>query len=402
ERERRPDDGRLSPHHLAPVEERVDAPTHELDEEAEAEEAEDDGGDARQVVDGAADQPRVPGVGRGVLVQEDRGDHAHWDDGRRHQEHEEDRAEDGGEDATGGHPVARGVREELPAQLGKAVDEDVDEDEGEAAQDHDHARAAQGREGDGAFAVALGLDHAEPPSFARRRRTYQPLSPLKAMVRPSKRTPSTKSTVQCGPPTTTSPISAAMVAGTVRTGKVGSQERMAAFPEAISTIIVSPMARPKPRTIAAKMPGEAAGRTTDQAVRVRDAPRAKAASRYLCGTAVSASSLRVKITGTMVRPMPIPATMVLSRYCRPKRSCRCVARTMSTKNPSTTEGMPARSSTAGLTISRTRRGASSEVKTAPSTATGTAKIKAISATLKVPTSRGRRLYLGTFETGCHA
>src|SRR5690606_17807435 len=381
---------------------RVDSAADELDEEAQTEEAEDDGGGPGKVVGRATDQPRVPGVGPSVLVQEDRGDHTHRYHRDGHEQHEEHRAEDGGEDPAGGHAVARRLGEEFPGELRKPVDEDVDEDQGEAAQDHHHARAAQRGEGDGALAVALRLDHDVPPSRCLSLLTYQPLRPLKPMVSRSSRTPSTKSTVQCGPPTTTSPISAAMVAGTVRTGKVGSQERMAAFPEAISTIIVSPMARPKPRTIAAKMPGEAAGRTTDQAVRVRDAPRAKAASRYLCGTAVSASSLRVKITGTMVRPRPIPATMVLSRYCRPKRSCRCVARTMSTKNPSTTEGMPARSSTAGLTISRTRRGASSEVKTAPSTATGTAKIKAISATLKVPTSRGRRLYLGTFETGCHA
>ena len=54
---------------------------------------------------------------------------------------------------------------------------------------------------------------------------------------------------------------------------------MAALPETIRTIIVSPIARPKPRIIAAPMPGIAAGKTTRSAVCVFDAPRASEASR---------------------------------------------------------------------------------------------------------------------------
>jgi hypothetical protein len=54
---------------------------------------------------------------------------------------------------------------------------------------------------------------------------------------------------------------------------------MAALPEAIRTIIVSPMARPKPSTHPARMPGAAAGRTTFQAVSQGVAPSASEASR---------------------------------------------------------------------------------------------------------------------------
>ncbi len=54
---------------------------------------------------------------------------------------------------------------------------------------------------------------------------------------------------------------------------------MAALPEAISTIMVSPMARPKPSTTAASTPGAAAGRTTRKAVSQRVAPSASEASR---------------------------------------------------------------------------------------------------------------------------
>ena len=53
-----------------------------------------------------------------------------------------------------------------------------------------------------------------------------------------------------------------MVAVIVRVETPIDPETSAALPEASTTIIVSPMARPKPSTIEAKMPGIAAGSTT--------------------------------------------------------------------------------------------------------------------------------------------
>ena len=70
-----------------------------------------------------------------------------------------------------------------------------------------------------------------------------------------------------------------MVAANVRIESVGEKERMGALPEAISTIIVSPIARPKPRTLAARTPGIAAGSTTRAAVCQEDAPMAIDPSR---------------------------------------------------------------------------------------------------------------------------
>ena len=58
-----------------------------------------------------------------------------------------------------------------------------------------------------------------------------------------------------------------------------AEDVIAALPEAISTIIVSPMARPNPSTTAARTPGAAAGSTTRQAVSQRVAPSASDASR---------------------------------------------------------------------------------------------------------------------------
>ena len=75
--------------------------------------------------------------------------------------------------------------------------------------------------------------------------------------------------------------------------------------------------------------------------------------------------------------------------------------TIRAKNPSTTEGIPARNSIAGLTHSRVRCPAYCETKTAALTASGTATSMAMTVTLMVPTSSGHTPYLGISETGCH-
>ena len=55
-------------------------------------------------------------------------------------------------------------------------------------------------------------------------------------------------------------------------------ETMAALPEAMRTIIVSPTARPSPSATPAAMPGLAAGSTTSRVVCQRAAPSAVEAS----------------------------------------------------------------------------------------------------------------------------
>ena len=103
-----------------------------------------------------------------------------------------------------------------------------------------------------------------------------------------------------------------MVADIVRVESVSDADTMAAFPEAINTIIVSPMARPNASTQAASTPGAAAGSTTRQVVSQRVAPSASDASRYERGTAVNASSATVNTTGTIAIAMPRPATSALT------------------------------------------------------------------------------------------
>jgi hypothetical protein len=108
----------------------------------------------------------------------------------------------------------------------------------------------------------------------------------------------------------------------------------------------------------------------------------------------------VKTTGTMVSASPRPATIAFSRKENPKASWSHVAITISAKNPSTTDGMPARSSMVGFSTSRSRRGANSEVKSAAATPIGVATAIATRVTFKVPTNSGIIEYFGTLLTGC--
>src|SRR5436190_946010 len=105
--------------------------------------------------------------------------------------------------------------------------------------------------------------------------------------------------------------------------------------------------------------------------------------------------------GIAASARPMPAVIALRRIRIPKASWSQVASTMRAKNPMTTDGIPARSSTAGLITSRTPWGANSEVKMAAPTAIGRAIRSATTVTFKVRISSGRREYFGTVETGCH-
>ena len=93
-------------------------------------------------------------------------------------------------------------------------------------------------------------------------------------------------------PKTTSAISEPIVADMVRTGSnIAWPSRIAALPVTIRTIIVSPKARPNPRTTAANTPGVAAGSVTNRAVSHFVAPSARLASVRIPRDAFSASSV---------------------------------------------------------------------------------------------------------------
>ena len=83
------------------------------------------------------------------------------------------------------------------------------------------------------------------------------------------------------------------------------------LPVAINTIMVSPMARPKPIMIAAKIPGEAEGRITRHTVCQRLAPRAREAALRLDGTLDKESSAMVKIKGITAKPKAKAMTIQL-------------------------------------------------------------------------------------------
>ena len=86
---------------------------------------------------------------------------------------------------------------------------------------------------------------------------------------------------------------------------------MGVFPVAISTIIVSPTARPRPSMIAAKIPPDAAGNTTRRTVCQRDAPKASDADDKESGTLEMASSETVKMIGITANPRAKPTTRLL-------------------------------------------------------------------------------------------
>ncbi len=86
------------------------------------------------------------------------------------------------------------------------------------------------------------------------------------------------------------------------------KSRMGVLPVAISTIMVSPTARPRPIITAEKMPGLAVGSTTRVAVCQRLAPSAREAAVRCDGTLENESSAMVKMIGMTAKPSAKPTT----------------------------------------------------------------------------------------------
>ena len=99
---------------------------------------------------------------------------------------------------------------------------------------------------------------------------------------------------------------------TVVTDSNGFAVNFAASPAAITTIIVSPIARDIASIIPPTIPGSAAGITTFRMVSDCVAPMAKEPSRMDCGTAVITSSAREEIKGIIIIPITPPAASALS------------------------------------------------------------------------------------------
>ena len=99
---------------------------------------------------------------------------------------------------------------------------------------------------------------------------------------------------------------------TVVTDSKGLAVKFAAIPAAITTIIVSPIARETARRIAPIIPGKAAGSIIFFTVSDLVAPIAYDPSRKDCGTALITSSDKDEIKGIIIIPITPPAAIALS------------------------------------------------------------------------------------------
>ena len=126
----------------------------------------------------------------------------------------------------------------------------------------------------------------------------------------------------------------------------------------MTTIIVSPIARETASRMPPTMPGKAAGSITRTIASERVEPRPRAPSRMSTGTELMASSDREDTRGMIMIPMTSPAASALSdATASPSDSPapRMAGATVSAaKNPYTTVGMPASTSSIGLVTARTR------------------------------------------------
>ncbi len=155
---------RLAEHEASAEHHVVDAGAEEVHEEAEPEEPEHDRRHAGEVVDREVHHLREARAGLRVLDEVDRGQHAHRDDGERHQHDQRERAEDGGEDAAAAHAVRRRAGEELQRHVGRAVPHDLAEDDREHRDDDRGRDHAERDEGDADRVRARPVVHARPPS----------------------------------------------------------------------------------------------------------------------------------------------------------------------------------------------------------------------------------------------
>lgn len=176
---------------------------------------------------------------------------------------------------------------------------------------------------------------------------------------------------------------------------------MAALPVTISTAMVSPIARPVPRIIAAVIPESAPGTITLLKVCQRVAPTASDPSRNSFGTEEMASSETEMIVGSAMIPSNIDPASHDSPVGTSNEILIQFVRIIRPKNPYTTEGIPASSSIAGLMTAFTRGGASSDMKSALPIPNGTARTIAPTVTRRVPTISVKIPYEGGVPVGFH-
>ena len=190
-----PEERRLAEAEDAGIREQpIQAPAHELDEEAEPEEAEDDRGHPSQVGHRHPDRLRQPGAGWGVLVQVDGGGHAHRQHRHGHEQRQDGGAVDGGEDPAGGHSLLGRRGEEAPADAPGAAHHHVPEDDPQHGDDQERGRAGEPGEATTQQLAARDAHAAAPDMRRTSRRTTSAATELSTKVKRNSSTPMKNST----------------------------------------------------------------------------------------------------------------------------------------------------------------------------------------------------------------
>lgn len=156
------------------------------------------------------------------------------------------------------------------------------------------------------------------------------------------------------------------------------------FPATIITANVSPIALPIPNIMPVSIPGNAAGTIIFLIVCHLVAPSPNDASLYSLGTAFSASCDTLMMVGRIITASIIAAVNMLNPV-PPKFSLTSGTKTVSPKNPYTTDGIPANVSITGFSIFRMYSGAISTMNIAHNIESGTAISNARAVTASVPT-----------------
>ncbi|CJC29823.1 Uncharacterised protein [Streptococcus pneumoniae] len=173
-------------------------------------------------------------------------------------------------------------------------------------------------------------------------------------------------------------------------------------PAAITTIIVSPIAREAANIIAAIIPVKADGNTTCFTISNRVAPSANEASFVPFATALIASSDRDAIVGIIINPITIPGLIALKNCKSGIILCKSGVTTVNAKKPYTIVGIPANSSNIGFNIFRALFEAYSLKNTAHAKPIGIATNIAIAVTRNVPHISGNIPNLGSSKNGNHS
>ncbi len=157
----------------------------------------------------------------------------------------------------------------------------------------------------------------------------------------------------------------------------------------MSTAIASPKARPTPRITAAATPLEAAGRLTRNTVSISVAPRARLAASYSGGTARRAVSATRMTEGSSITASTTMAAKRLAPSGRRNHLRTAGTSTSIPTSPYTTDGIPARTSTAGRSTAASLGGASLARNTAHSRPTGAPSKMAPAAPYREASRKGR-------------